>query len=221
MITTSLQRPLFEVETRSAPTRAPVARGAQVAPPLALVAPGAWLNPRHVKEQVKEQVKENIRDAADHVRDTIRGSTIGRVGFMAQNAASRAGETGGSLVETIRSNPIPAAMIGIGLGWLFVNGRRHSNAHARYSTYDASDVGVRPAYGAQGYGAQGYAGADYGGQYGGQYAGGQDEGALDRVRGKAGEVSEVTDEYVRENPWAAIGIAAAIGIVIGFVAGRR
>ena len=27
--------------------------------------------------------------------------------------------------------------------------------------------------------------------------------------------------YVRENPWAAIGIAAAIGIVIGFVAGRR
>ncbi len=41
------------------------------------------------------------------------------------------------------------------------------------------------------------------------------------VRGRAGEVSEATDEYVRENPWAAIGIAAAIGIVIGFVAGRR
>lgn len=41
------------------------------------------------------------------------------------------------------------------------------------------------------------------------------------VRARAGEASETTDEYVRENPWAVIGIAAAIGIVIGFVAGRR
>jgi ElaB/YqjD/DUF883 family membrane-anchored ribosome-binding protein len=44
---------------------------------------------------------------------------------------------------------------------------------------------------------------------------------LAAVRGRADEVSDATDEYVRENPWAAIGIAAAIGIVIGFVAGRR
>ena len=41
------------------------------------------------------------------------------------------------------------------------------------------------------------------------------------VRARAGEATEATDEYVRENPWAVIGIAAAIGIVIGFVAGRR
>jgi ElaB/YqjD/DUF883 family membrane-anchored ribosome-binding protein len=44
---------------------------------------------------------------------------------------------------------------------------------------------------------------------------------LAAARGHAEEVSDATDEYVRENPWAAIGIAAAIGIVIGFVAGRR
>ena len=41
------------------------------------------------------------------------------------------------------------------------------------------------------------------------------------VRGRTEEVTEATDEYVRENPWAAIGIAAAVGIVIGFIAGRR
>ncbi|HET8692750.1 MAG TPA: DUF883 family protein [Steroidobacteraceae bacterium] len=41
------------------------------------------------------------------------------------------------------------------------------------------------------------------------------------ARDRAEEVTDATDEYVRENPWAAIGIAAAIGIVIGFVAGRR
>ena len=47
-----------------------------------------------------------------------------------------------------------------------------------------------------------------------------DEG-LAAVRGRAEDVSESTDEYVRENPWAAIGIAAAVGIVIGYIAGRR
>ena len=41
------------------------------------------------------------------------------------------------------------------------------------------------------------------------------------VRGRAGDASEATDEYVHENPWAAIGIAAAVGIIIGFVASRR
>ena len=41
------------------------------------------------------------------------------------------------------------------------------------------------------------------------------------IRGQTDEVTEATDEYVRENPWAAIGIAAAVGIVLGFIAGRR
>lgn len=45
---------------------------------------------------------------------------------------------------------------------------------------------------------------------------------LAAVRDRAEEVSEATDEYVHENPWASIGIAAAVGIIIGFVvAGRR
>ena len=42
------------------------------------------------------------------------------------------------------------------------------------------------------------------------------------VRGRVDEVSGATDEYVRENPWAVVGIAAAVGVVIGFIAaGRR
>jgi ElaB/YqjD/DUF883 family membrane-anchored ribosome-binding protein len=41
------------------------------------------------------------------------------------------------------------------------------------------------------------------------------------MRGRAEEATDATDEYVHENPWAAIGIAAAVGIIIGFVASRR
>lgn len=44
---------------------------------------------------------------------------------------------------------------------------------------------------------------------------------LAAVRGRAEEMTDATDVYVRENPWAALGVAAAVGIIIGFVAGRR
>lgn len=41
--------------------------------------------------------------------------------------------------------------------------------------------------------------------------------ALKRAR----EVAEVTEEYVRENPWQSLGIAAGIGLVLGILISRR
>lgn len=38
-------------------------------------------------------------------------------------------------------------------------------------------------------------------------------------RGK--EAARVTDEYVRDNPWRAVGIAAGIGVIIGMLISRR
>jgi ElaB/YqjD/DUF883 family membrane-anchored ribosome-binding protein len=32
---------------------------------------------------------------------------------------------------------------------------------------------------------------------------------------------KVTDDYVHENPWRSIGIGAAAGLLIGFLAARR
>src|SRR5688572_13317075 len=63
---------------------------------------GERLNPHRLKQQAKESIKD---------------ATIGRVTNMASNARH-------GVADTIRENPIPAAMIGIGLGWLFFNGRR-------------------------------------------------------------------------------------------------
>ena len=40
---------------------------------------------------------------------------------------------------------------------------------------------------------------------------------LDRTK----EAARETDEYVRENPWRAVGIAAAAGLVLGVLIGRR
>jgi hypothetical protein len=80
---------------------------------------GDRLNPNHIKAQVKQ----NVRDA-----------TIGRAETMARHAADRVNETRTGMMDTICDNPIPAAMVGIGLGWLMWNGRRE-HSHERSDTF--------------------------------------------------------------------------------------
>ena len=41
--------------------------------------------------------------------------------------------------------------------------------------------------------------------------------AMDRAKATA----RATDEYVRDNPWQALGVAAALGVLIGLLIGRR
>jgi ElaB/YqjD/DUF883 family membrane-anchored ribosome-binding protein len=38
---------------------------------------------------------------------------------------------------------------------------------------------------------------------------------------KAKEASQATDEYVHENPWQSVGIAAGIGLIVGLLLARR
>jgi ElaB/YqjD/DUF883 family membrane-anchored ribosome-binding protein len=35
------------------------------------------------------------------------------------------------------------------------------------------------------------------------------------------QAAHATDEYVHDNPWTAVGIAAGVGLVIGLLIGRR
>jgi ElaB/YqjD/DUF883 family membrane-anchored ribosome-binding protein len=41
--------------------------------------------------------------------------------------------------------------------------------------------------------------------------------ALEQVRAAAA----TTDEYVHENPWQAVGVAAGVGLLLGLLLGRR
>lgn len=38
---------------------------------------------------------------------------------------------------------------------------------------------------------------------------------------KAKQVGRVTDDYVHDNPWRSVGIAAGVGLVVGLLIGRR
>ncbi|MHB1231183.1 MAG: DUF883 family protein [Burkholderiales bacterium] len=45
--------------------------------------------------------------------------------------------------------------------------------------------------------------------------------AEQRVLEKAKQAAAATDDYVHDNPWTAVGVAAAVGMLIGFLAARR
>jgi len=126
------------------------------------------LDPNRLKEQAQETVRDAVSDGADAVVEYVRDN-IGGFGY--------------SVVDTIKRNPLPTALIGIGLGWLLVksysspssdwqsrsnnyrqrySGGRGGNGYPQYSSRysrqsDASQYGSE--YGSPG-GAQ-YA-ADYG-----------------------------------------------------------
>jgi ElaB/YqjD/DUF883 family membrane-anchored ribosome-binding protein len=45
--------------------------------------------------------------------------------------------------------------------------------------------------------------------------------AGDEVAERTRAAAAAADEYVRDNPWHAIGIAAGVGLVVGYLLGRR
>ena len=42
-----------------------------------------------------------------------------------------------------------------------------------------------------------------------------------RMIDKTKEAAKATDEYVHENPWRSMGAAAGVGLILGFLLGRR
>jgi len=115
------------------------------------------LSPSNLKEQVKEQVREQFEDA----KEVVREATIGKVEDMAQRASDTVSNTGMSIWNTIKANPIPAAMVGAGLIWMWRSGsnnaRRTAGYGADYRSNWRSDAS-RPDY-ASGYSTSGYSGS--------------------------------------------------------------
>lgn len=75
------------------------------------------LSPDHIKQQVQESVRE---------------ATIGRVEQMADTATRKARNWRHNVVETVKQNPVPAALAGFGLAWLFMAGSGDEDERDRY-----------------------------------------------------------------------------------------
>ncbi len=46
-------------------------------------------------------------------------------------------------------------------------------------------------------------------------------GAQEELLERTKQAAHATDEYVHENPWRAVGIAAGVGVIIGMLIARR
>jgi len=71
-------------------------------------------------DTLKEQAKEAVRDA-----------TIGRAQTMVDDVTDSARQTGNSIWTTVRENPLPAAMVALGVGLLWKNRSQGSGQSPR------------------------------------------------------------------------------------------
>jgi ElaB/YqjD/DUF883 family membrane-anchored ribosome-binding protein len=128
--------------------------------------------------RLKEELKSDIRDA-----------TIGKVENMAQQTAEMVSDAQRSLMQSIRENPVPVVMVGIGLGWMILNAsRKHTGSNSQYD--DHQRRGSRSMYDDE-------QSASWSTMYDdeqGRGYGRQESGTLDRAKNKASEVADSVKE---------------------------
>ena len=115
-------------------------------------------------EQTRSAMHDTVEEIGDRLapsaivqnaKETVRDATVGKVedmadsaGRMAYEAGTSAQQAGYGIVETIRRNPVPAALAGIGIAWLMTH---RSNAPAgpaswserRWATGPGRPAGMR------------------------------------------------------------------------------
>jgi ElaB/YqjD/DUF883 family membrane-anchored ribosome-binding protein len=100
---------------------------------------------REITDHAIAQAREAVVDITGQARVALREATIGKVEAMAHTASETADGWRQTLVETVKANPLPAAVVGLGLGWMFLN--RPSQAPTRSYSSPATPRGYpMPAY---------------------------------------------------------------------------
>jgi hypothetical protein len=175
---------------------------------------GDRLDPRHIVAEAKGSVRDATIGKVEEMATTAQD--------MVSNVGQTAQETGSGIVDTIRRNPLPAAMIGIGVTWLAMSNRSTGPRSSDWTS------GGR-------WNTKGSSWDTTGGSYEGSGDGMTDRvgGAVGQVQGKAGEVAgqvqqtaaqvpyvarQVGDNaarVVQENPLAVGAVALAVGAAVG------
>lgn len=89
------------------------------------------LNP----DRLKNEAKTAIRGATIGKAEEAWEGAVERVEEMANRASYTARDSGDSIFDTIKSNPLPSALAGLGLGWLFMNRSGSKSRHPEYGSY--------------------------------------------------------------------------------------
>lgn len=88
-------------------------------------------------DEIQERL--NPETLMNQAKDSARDATIGRAERMVNDAGDSARDAGSSMLETIKQNPVPMAMVAFGVGWLWTHRQSASSANRR-------DYGRRTGY---------------------------------------------------------------------------
>ena len=164
----------------------------------------------HTRSQMSDtidaiQEKLSPQRIANQVTDTVKDATIGRAQDMVSNVSDSAKGFGATLIETIRENPIPLALVGLGIGWLVYKGRSTGQQQSWSRSQNTSRQSYRvPVYEGD-YTAANYPGDYTGAQYSGYTgytgytpgqsgSGGNQGGVRQQMSNAAGAVSDKTSD---------------------------
>jgi gas vesicle protein len=140
------------------------------------------LSPQHLKHQAQESVQEMVKESTDKL-----------LGYFNENVQ----QLPATLMDTVKRNPVPAALIGVGIGWLLLESANAKRDEYHHGGYQSARYGYEsPKMFAQG--------SSYSGQYSDQWrasgADGQEEqkGMLGQAREKIGEMGEQVRDTVQD-----------------------
>lgn len=103
----------------------------------------------HMSETIDAiQAKLSPQRLTEQAKEIVHDATIGRVEHAMNDMTDSARDTGYTLLDTVRQNPIPLALAGIGIGWLAV--RLRENAANRGSSHQRDRYTQYNGYGYQG-----------------------------------------------------------------------
>ena len=69
----------------------------------------------------KEGMKHELQEAMAGARQPARAATLGRVEDLATTIGDTMNDSKQTLLDTVRANPLPAAIAGVGPAWLLMN----------------------------------------------------------------------------------------------------
>lgn len=121
--------------------------------------------------QTIDAIQERLapQNLMEQAKDAARDATIGRAEQMVSDASDTAKDVSTSMIETIKQNPLPVAMVAFGVGWLWM--------HRQSAASTSNESGYRSQYGQM------------------QRASGGISGTTSQVQQKAGQIaSQVQDQ---------------------------
>jgi ElaB/YqjD/DUF883 family membrane-anchored ribosome-binding protein len=184
------------------------------------------LSPEHLVGQVKETVREATIGKVERVMERV-GETISGVAEPAREVAGRAGtaikEAGSTVADSVWKNPIPVALIGLGVGMLLVRNFRGGPSYqgsraqrvpqVRVPTYAMSNEGqMRQTEGSGTLGNVRETASDL--------ANRSTQALSDlgtKARNTAASVGTRFEQVLHDNPLAIGAVAVAAGTAVGLV----